>query len=784
MSEHPADFRLEIIKGRPQGVRGIQFLMVGSLEVEFNKDLDPPGEVVDVTEYAMLEEFGTINRALERDLLSFKTGDLTCVFDNGDGFFDDLFAFLGTTDIWSLRVYRRGQSPFWGCLIGQGSITYNRLERTVEVTAYGLTKLLDRTDAGLVRRAFPLFTVTTATGGASTLTLNSTGALLTGDVLHLTDHVNSEDVTVKKVTSATVVQLEAALAHSYNAGSEVTNTTKFHRYKTIPYLVERLFKAAFMGMAELRISQSQFKYAAPTPVNLSGLDTTPYESGGTIYGGLNYGIVQRNGIPFATVHSASWTRTFSQDAPDTDWALIDTAGAWAEWSKYYIEGSPEPPVHLRINWPSDSDYQRFYGLHCAGFDFLSATKATYFIQNVAGTAALRKRTTTDGTTWSGDTGVSNLPVDNQFGSTFNSQEHGVEYDPSRNIVVVYWTGSSGKHLRYWDIGGAAWVDMKQADDVAGTGYFGACYVADLDAVLCLRGSSGAGPAFEIAAFRGTTRLWVRPFPSCRIDPVVDNIALTYVYPTRSLRFLAGSLYCVATSDGKPQLIRSDDEFSSYVMRSVGTATGIPRSVAARINGQYWLATYLGDESRNYMVAAPFYAGVIPEANFEGLSAAEALKKLAVLSNAGFRSDDDLQGHFVARDRFDPGSVTDVEDRVLEQTDTHIWEDTSQYVRVSGNGIEATSGDAAFAAEGIEIESSLIPNEAFGQALADANRVFYSTRRSSTETVLMDPDGRIYTPLDRCTLGGAQRWFVSESDHSVIYDEVTVSWVESLEEEAA
>jgi len=763
MSEHPADFRCEIIKARPQSI--------------VSPTLGPPvaGEVVDVTDRCDLENFGTINRALERDLLSFKTGDLTCAFFNDDGFFDDLFAFLGPTDIWGLRVFRRGRVQFYGCVIGLGSILFDRRERTVELTVYGLTKLLDMTAGENLKRTLGPFTVTTATGGASTLTLNSTAGLLTGDVLHITDHVNSEDVTVRQVTSATVVSLEAALLHSYAATLPVECTTPFYRYETVETLARALFTEAGIGIADFRLSPSQFSSPAPMPVNLEGLTITNDARRGmaetvATTGGFGRVMVGIHGVD-----------DYSQINPVEPWTVqgLPDKGPY-DWSPYYPHGETAPAFLLFeptagatqeattgprfATYYGAADYYSSPNLRLWGFYFGSA-----FVN-----PDLQQTTTVEGVIYTAPTFIP-LPADNDVAAA----ECGCEYDPVRDIVYTCWKArtNTNRYFRYRDLAGAAWVDCKQGGDAATTGYYGPRYIRDLDYTLVLKNATGSsvGPGFTICAFRGATLLWERPFPSCRINQEVAGNP--YFYPTRTARFIDGSIYIVLIADGAVQLVRSDDEFQTYVMRELAPSTSKTTIMACRVRDTYRIACYKGAFARGYYIAAPLYSGVVDYADFDGLSCAEGLKKLAVLTNSIFYVDDDLQGHFVARDLFDPGTVEDIDDRIMERADTLLWEVTAQYVTVSGNGVEATAGNAAFAADGIDLETSLLPNEAFAQALADAYYLFYSLARQYLELMVHDRDGRIYRPLDRVTVGGAERYLVYESDHDLAGDEVSLTLLE-------
>ena len=747
MSSDPNDFRVEIIKSRPQGI--------------VSPTLGSPvsGDVLDVTKYVIRDSVGSVNRATDRDLLSFKTGDMTMAFKNGDGYFDDLFAFFGATDTWGCRVYRRGVAQFYGCLIGLGSITFDRKIKTCEVTVYGLTKLLDMTAADTVKRTIADTTVTTATLGASTLTVASTSGLLSGDTLHLTDHANAEDVTVKQVTSATVVSLEAALVRTYAAGSSVSCTTPFYRYKTISYLVNALFTEAGIGIAEYRISPSQFSTLAPTLQNLSGLPT--FAATNPFYTNP----AQKDGYEYIT-QLVSGTRY--QTSPDADWIVADaTVQAWVDWSPYFVQGSTGPAIVPRT--PNDGEAVKGGDPHNCGWDLRGATMTMYAVG--ATSHRLTRRTSVDGTTWTAAADVTTPDVPGML--TPNTDDcYGCDYDPVRNQVIVYASGD--KLLQLYDVAGTTWTDIKPAGEAAKL-YGGFSYCADLDCFIGLRGTLSTGTVFDIVAFRGAARLWVRTFPGVLVGGP-GSLASSNVWPTDSIRYLNGKLYTVAITDGETQLIVSGDQFVSYTARSVSATGTAFRTFGGRVNNAYLITAYSSTLPRVYLYAAPFYAGVVEYADFDGLSIAEALKKLSVLTNALFFVDNDLQGHFIARDLYDPGNVFDMSNVITDESDDFLWDQTSQYVTASGNSVKATAGLAAFAADGIALDSSFLPNEAFAQALADSYFAFYSALRKYISAGVHDVDGHIYQPMDRVFID-SMRYLVYESDHDLIGDSVSVQLLE-------
>lgn len=782
MSASPIDFRFEIIQAAPRALSAI----IAGLDLPAPDASDPvfhPPAPIDITARVELDGLGTINRAMERDLLTFKTGDMTFRCINPDGFFDDLFATLGQTDHWTVKVYRRGLVQFWGVIIGQGSIDLDPVERTVEITAYGLTKVLDQTDGNLVRRILPAagwaLNGSHGPGGGGLLTLTPNASdLLTGDSLHITDHVNSEDVIIRQRVNSTQVQLEAPLANTYASGTALVLNSASHRFRDIEYLARALFGAGYVPLLDLRLNDSQFAKLAPTPVNLQSL---------SLANNARRGMTQYTGKWHVDIHGVDG---YSQDDPTEAWITqgLPDQGVY-DWTPFFTQAEQAALNPATVGLPTGEPVKIFepvvgstqegvtgnrYATYWGAVDLFSSPFRIWGMSIGLVSNALIQNTTADGVTYAGTTTVT-LPAD----AASTSDDSCVEYDPGRNIVYVTWkhNASSNRHFRYRDLGGASWVDCKQGDDSASTGYFGPRYCKELDGVLVLRcdANSSVGP-FEICLFRGATRVWKRPFPGCLVQPIFFNPSF---YPTRTARFVEGSIYMALVSDGAVQLLRSDDLFLSYTMRVLAPNTTNTVIMATRIGATYRVACYRGSSPKGYFICAPLFAGVIEHADFAGVSAAEGLKKLSVLANALFWTDDDLAGHFVARDLYDPGAITDIEPLLLEQTDTLIWEEAAQYVKVSGGGAEATSGDAGFASEGIDLESSFVPNEATAQAMADAYKAFYSALRRYVQVKVLDVDGRIYYPLDRVTIGDGRRYLVYESDQDLANDEVSLTLLEDL-----
>ncbi len=707
----------------------------------------------------LLDGMGTINRALERDLLSFRTGDVTMLIRDEDGGFGDLIDLMEPTDRYQLDIDHAGQLVFSGVILGRGSIIRQPDERVYEVTAYGLTKLLDEADGGLVRRTLPAGGWTlngNHAATATTLLLNSSAAdMRTGDTLHITDHLKSEDVVVKQLLAGSLsVSLEAGLLNAYAGGTVVTMPNAAHRFKSIDYLVRALAGAAYIPVAEVLLDQSQFSRLAPTPVNLEGLPLTASARRGMAetvptVGGLNRWNIAIHGID-----------GYTQIDPDDAWFVQSPNpdhGPY-DWSPYFKQGAGDPGFLCFEPSPGSTQETGFgarFATYWGAIDYMppagGAPRRIWCVDIGISPQQLQERTTVGGVIYTAPTAVA-LPDSTQAAAA----TLGLEYDPVRDIVYVARRDTavgSTQRLHYRDLGGAAWVNIKPAGDAATTGYFGPRYIADLDYTLMLKnvGGSHTGPTFTICAFRGAALLWERPFPPCLIaQDVAGNPCF---YPTRTARFVNGSIYITLVSDGAVQLVRSDDEFRTYTMRMLVPSTSNTQIMACRIGNTYRIFCYRGAAPRGYFICAPLYAGVIERADFTGQSTGEGFVSLAVIADAAFWVDDHAQLHFVARSLIPSLPTVDITDLVIERSSVAQWDQAADYVQVTGDGGSATAGDPAFASEGVTINSPFVTNDALAQALADSYLASLAGKRPFEEVKIRNPDLIVFQPMQRVILDG-------------------------------
>jgi len=721
---------------------------------------------IDLTDRVQIDGLGSITKAIEQDFLSFRTGDVTLLLDNSDGEMDALFADLAADVRWWASIDIDGTRVFAGVVLGQGSIRFLKREEEVEITIYGATRILEDTSAESVKRTFSDMTLTgTHAVAATVLNMNTTAGLLPKDTLHIrhTNGSTKEDVTIRYVNSATQVTITAGLANGYPADSAVDMTSPFYRYKSIETLARALFEAARIPVFEYLTTPSQFAGAAPTRLSHGGLGTTK---------ALASPGAERNGRVYAILDTVG---SYYQDetAPDSDWVQEDaTLRPWVDWSRYRKQSEPAPTVILR--WPDavgagqqewnccidDRDPVTKYAYRCAaGFSF-----------------QIQRNSTTDGTTWTGWANYGSGGITHGYAEVM-----GTEFDPVRGHIYCQVGDGNVRYTAMYKIDTDSWVDVNLNSAQPG----GLRYIPENDYLLGSYDPSGGPVGFlNFVGYRNGLSIFERTpeLPShLKVGSVPAGGAGGYYSVTLGARYVSGRVHMVVVFDNAVCMLSSADDWqTARVAKVIKETIWSGGAFGSRVNDAYYFWPYGSNAviDREYHLAAPFHSGVINYADFEGKSVAEALGDLAVISNAVFWVDDDLQGHFVSRDAVQGAVPIDITGDIVDRSDTEIWEEARQFVTVSGGGFEAGAGDADFSADAHDITAEFLPNEAYAIELAQVFYDFYSKRRRMIEAETDDLDS-LHMPLDRVILDG-QQYLVHEADRDLSEEKYRLTLLEDLE----
>lgn len=758
---------------------------------------------VDITRRVVAEAFGRINRAVERDFLSFRSGDLTLMLRDGDGAMRALFSLLGKDDRWTLTVDVDGVRQFLGVILGVGSVAVLRRERRVELTAYGATRILADTAADGVARTFGSITVTSGNSGSDQLVVSSTVGMYERDGLHLDAQTHSEDVVVLSVDSATALTLAEPLANTYAALDLVTVLTPGYRFRSVDFLIREVAAEAEVPVAEIVLSGSTLASPAPSPLSREAF---PWDQP-NLAGGIMSAPCERLGRQYQTIWNsgdASQEGTWYLDSPSGAWVKEDASLLeWYDWSKYFRSDEAGPgfimrrPVSVSLHFLQPD----------VAIDYRPAVTKRVFKTS---TSQVYRRETTDGTTYGAETldidgsGAGTLPPNGPVAFTQ------IEYDHVNDSMYV--TGSRVATTRgvllYWDYGAGAWTELSTpAEEAVGTSgvvWYAPTWCEDTETLYVTKAVPVSALVFDlfIVAFRAGVRQWERPLPRT-VFPTNQNVGVgsglsSLNHVTTFLRWIDGYLVTLIPTDGEIRFAWTRDEF--VTLRRARVSAGPPDAgsviqnrrafwgiEAGRIAGTYRFnhTTDLGQVSSEQhrrvamFVAATFYAGVVDLFDTQEKSAAESLASLAVLTNSVFWLDEAGALHVVARDLIPADPVVDLTGRIITQRDDLIWNQVVQFVRVSGQaGSEYAAGNISFSGESAEVSGDLIPNDAYGQALADALFLFLGAERVYRDVEARNPGNEVFSLLRRVLVDGAH-YRIYESEADVIGRRARLSLLEEV-----
>ena len=704
----------------------------------------PDSVEYDITDRVSLDGLSRLTLAVERNLHAFRAGDLSLTLDDGDGFFSGLFDGIDTSDRWRLRAERDGVLHFSGTIVPIDSIHFDRKEHLVEVTAMDLSKALEDIPADTVSRSVSLALTATASAGTNTLTLASTASLYAGDEIHLSaSGFNPETVEIALVLSATQVQLTQNLANTFGTAAILSLATPFHRHKTPEWLINSLLDEAGSVIAGrvLRLDGPTGRVPIFSDQSTNRLDQTTVPTS----------LLQKDGNEFAGFAATS----FEQAGPADDWTSVATPRNWIDWTPYRTQAQGEPATHA--NSPSgDPD---LYGV-----DFTPGALVAYFVTCLGGTPRLLhlyKYTSADGLTWTGPTLHALLKT---LGVGFSWVGWAGDYDSTRNRYYYAGKGDDGTlEYGYYDIAAAAKTVLSAAEYVTAIRYS-----AEADAVLAFNLTS-----WKVEQWRDAAKIQESPAFSHSGAPTI-----------KQARYLNGAWIMPGYALAVPTVFFSDDGMVSFIQIPLSEAITVSAGSGLKatiVDGQSRIACTAmpgqGDQQTKFYVGSPAFSGVVPYADFEGQSVANALDDLAILLNGVFFVDVQGVAYFVLRDLDSGSPVATLDDLVLEREEDPIWVETYDYVAVSvGNG-EAGAGVKTSTSRNLEVDIQLAVSLGVGTAAAFYLLSFYEKRRRVARVTLEDR-GEVYRLLDPVSLDGIS-WIIYSVERDLGTYEVSAELLEKV-----
>lgn len=681
---------------------------------------DERGVRFDITDLVDLDSLSSIDESLEEDLTQFVHGDLDIPIRDPDGaveqyFLRDPLAAGITVRILREKLFhgrRVWETVFGGVLDQPWSVEIDRKNRIVSAQFFSYSKLLEQTSAEGVGRQL---TDVTGTVSASSdqVTLSDASEALVGDILVLTDSYATEEHEIESIVANVVTTTETWDTTFTDAPATLKKA--FYRNKGIAFLAGELFREAGIEAynIQLRDLGEDLLVSPGNWYGLQELGTTDFVRAWTVKDGI-YRADQ--GLKGKTTPDAA-----------TEWSDVPggvNVESLADWTPYQ---DTEPATFLDALDASKA----------ADIFEIGSTRAEAAGQNGASRPCWDYL---NGHIWEWDISSGNTRLwkdgvqegGNIETSVGNSAVF-IEHFPATD-EVWYSRARNGGTLstRVYDVSGASWTEISTTR--AGK----LRTLARIGLVAMHEHTDNITPTTTISFWDPTTQTVVHeltiPTPEAYVWTMrTDGEKIAMIYQT------AGAVRLIVWA------YPSWEVLAEYPLGATGDgdygATGFieARPFLTRMDvadGESHFMGVSGNTGTQFIVA-PYYAGIVPLADFDGSSCAAALKDLAVLTLCQFGVRPEKVGYYrnrVFRAPEDAGAEISV-DRPLSISEMPVWEGYRTRVEVAYRDVDANEGILVGGASGdsartMEVDSPLVQTPAHAEWLAERLAAFFGKVRAS------------------------------------------------------
>lgn len=697
----------------------------------------PTGEVLDLTE--RVSDPGTISENVVESLLELVHGDLSMQIDDHDGAFSAFIADADPDDEYALTLLRqtKRRTPKWERLFGgildlPWSVRRDRTERVADVEVFSFSKLLERASAEDLKRT-PGALLADATAASATLSITDGdySEIVIGDVLTLSDGTNEERKTVTAVLGSGDFTMDSDYANNYSDGA-VTLDTPYYRRLSVAELVALVFEQA--GIDQYTVDTASVPddvVPFPTPAKIAGLPSSGAARHTIQRSGALEVMLSGNGTYRAADGQSEWSQDDPSGVPKVDYSSQQDSEPTLVNAHATL--GDRPPQHS-----ADGTYLETYRV----VDYATGDYYTLRSTLVTGPLVLLKNGTPD------------VTIEAAFGPAILF-EYGHAYDRANARVIVWYVyGQVGSppptaKIKAWD--GSTLTELADLTGVA-SGIPVTSYTVP-----------GVDHRLGIAAY-SYTDLSTGQRRVGLIEPTVTGRSFelpglgSYLYTLRTIDRYLFFLYRVNEDGLQAYRLRVVDydtleTVGDAVLDTRASLTHVVFLSRASIGGEDVLFGFIG---RTPFVVARSYAGIVPYANFEGMSCSAALQDLALISMSMCRVDEYRIGVFRSRDSASAPEVA-LDTVPLERQSMPLWEHYRTSVEVTGetedgDEIVVTEGDTGDSARRFEIDSQLITNEAVASAVAHLYARYFGTKRTQEDLTIDEPTP-LLRPFDRVRFNG-------------------------------
>lgn len=654
----------------------------------------------------------------ESDLLQIVYSDLDLRLMDDDGWASAMFRTARRGDVYEVVLERsRGDGGSDRLFAGVVDlpVKISRGDRTVDLTVLSYAKLLELYSAESLKRSIDGVTGT-VTSGTAVVTLSSTAGLVVGDEISLGSG-GSEAHTILTIDSATQVTTVDNWSASFSA-APMTLTTPYYRGKTLTELAGLVAGLAGFKNVQVDLAQELSSVPFPTSLNSSGLPAAAPTS-----------MLEKSSA--LTVYASG--NKYTATSPSSGFTSGGASAAQADWRpQLSVEPAALQPYYdNRVYDYTDAAHPYYwYRTNVSGGNVqVILTKNGV---DVAVVDTFNYGYISDGTLMGASLEVSPwgevwLSYWAQWSAPFYDPEADLTYARLRYKTITLRCSTAGavltSFLTYGRLRHCAKVNRMVFWPVADAGK-------------------------EVPSDPPVTAMIPSTAPLGLYDHGTKVGSLVRAESLYMSTFRAFSTFfaCVISDGSRTAVALWNQSDGSLAATHTIVGRSTATNIATVFKGALAAEEYDGYGGGVWFSISTRVSGVIPYADFSGLSAAAALKELAIAAGAHFWVDDYKTVYIVARRSAlltgrEPIDIPDP----LDCDERPVWEWQRRSVVVAaktedGVDIEAIAGDSGDSANRLGISPQLPMTEGLASALANAHWSYLSPDRTQLDEQHDEPSG--------------------------------------------
>lgn len=343
--------------------------------------------------------------------------------------------------------------------------------------------------------------------------------------------------------------------------------------------------------------------------------------------------------------------------------------------------------------------------------------------------------------------------------------HPVDLDPVNNRVWIAFAhydlslDADRERLSYYNVGGGGVTGVY--NNIVGQTYpYNVAFVHELIPTVCVESFIGSAVPSPVKRYNATTGsgtpIDTVTFP---INPQMSTLNSFDGKMRAAVLYFTGGLAYVRIWNISTGTWVSEGDY--LVAEETGTATA-----QTYYTGNEWVWWGSVGTGPSYFLVSRSFGGVIPYADFEGLSCGAALRELAILTGSFVTVDEFGIGSFVPRSYVIRDRSTEELADPIDMQRKSLSENYRDSVKVAGTAADDTDFEVVAGVRGdpskqLEISSPLIQEEPLAEAVAALYASLLGSVVPQAEATVREPAERL-RPLDRIRLAGRD-WDVLDAE---------------------